>query len=132
MLISRGKLESVLTSLGTVHFLCKMCGAIQASEAPVRVDKSDDEGDAVLFPSSIVDEGSKDEFGLLVRGRYRGYSDQDGEEGQERGVETNFGNHGECLAKAVEEEAEDVGHLVGNEDVPWLDGAEDNQSVGVA
>lgn len=132
MLMSRGELESVLTALGTVHFLGKVRGAIQASEAPVRVDKSDDEGNAILLPAGVVDEGGKNEFGLLVRWRHRGHSDQDGEEGQERGVETNFGDRGECLAKAVEEEAEDVGYLVSNEDVPWLDGAEVTQSVCVA
>lgn len=52
----------------TVHFFGEMGGAIEACKTPVGVDETDDEGDAALFPASVVDEGGEDERGILVGG----------------------------------------------------------------
>lgn len=40
-----------------------MGGTVQTGERPITVDKTDDEGNAVLWPSGRVDEGGKDESG---------------------------------------------------------------------
>ena len=109
--------------LGTMDFLGEVGGAVEARERPICIDEADDEGYAALLPARVVDEGCEDEFCVLVGGRDCGDGDEDDEEGEEGGPESDFGDEGEGFAVAVEEEAEDVGELVSEEDVPGFDGA---------
>lgn len=74
-------------SLGTSDLLCHVGGGVETSEDPVGVDQADDEGDAVGFPARVVDEGRKDEFGILVRGRFGRDGDEDYREGYEGEIE---------------------------------------------
>lgn len=104
--------------LRAMDFLGQMGGAVEAGKAPVCVDEADDEGDTALLPARVVDEGCEDEFGMLVGGRHGRNSDEDDGKGKEGGPEGSFGDEGEGLAVAVEEEAEDVGYLVGYKNVP--------------
>ena len=93
-------------AFGLVHFLGHVGCAVEAGEGPVGVDEADNEGNAALAPARVVDEGRKDESGMLVCGRGCGDGDQDDDEGEERCVERECGHFGECLAVAIEEEAE--------------------------
>ena len=98
-----------------------MCCAIETCEGPVCVHEADDEGYAALLPAGVVDEGCEDKFGVLVRWCYRGHSDEDDREGDEGRPECCLCDEWECLAVTVEEEAEDVGHLVCHEYMPCFD-----------
>lgn len=100
-----------------------MGGAVETGEGPVGVYEADDEGDAALFPACVVDEGGEDEARVLVGWGYGGDGDEDDGEGDEGCPEGDFGDGGEGFAVAVEDEAEDVGHLVGDEYVPCFDDA---------
>lgn len=100
-----------------------MRSAVEAREAPVCVNEADDEGDAALLPARVIDEGCEDEAGVLVGWCDGGNGDEDDEEREERGPEGDLGDGGEGAAVGVEEEAEDVGDLVSEEDVPGFDDA---------
>ena len=76
-----------------------------------------------LCVGALPDEGCEDKFSVLMCWCDRGDGDEDDEEGEEGRPESYFGDEGQSLAVAVEEEAEDVGHLVCDEDVPWLNDA---------
>ena len=56
-----------------------------------------------------------------MRGCDGGDRNHDDEARDERGPQGEFGDGWECFAEAVEEEAEDVGELVGEEGVPAFD-----------
>ncbi|KAL2384445.1 hypothetical protein RJZ90_001925 [Blastomyces dermatitidis] len=103
--------------------LGKVGGRVKTGEDPIGVDEADDEGDAVGFPACVVDEGGKDEFGVLVRGGLGRDGDDDHREGHEREIESGHGDLGEEFAYAVEEEAPCVNDLVGDDDVPGFDDA---------
>lgn len=53
---------------------------IEASESPVRVDQSDNEGDSTGFPPGVVDERSEDERGMLMCWCYRWHRDKNDDE----------------------------------------------------
>jgi hypothetical protein len=109
-----------------MDFFGEMGSAVETSEGPIRVYETDDEGYTALLPSSIVDESSKDKLGVLMGWRDRRNRDEDNGERYEGSPERGFGDCGEDLAVAVEEEAEYVCELVCEEDVPGLDHAADN------
>lgn len=106
-----------------MNFLSEVRGAVQTGKSPICIYEADDEGDAVFAPSRVVDEGGEDEAGVLVGWCYGGDGDEDDEEGDERGPEGGAADGGQNLAVAVEEEAEEVRELVGEEDVPGFDRA---------
>lgn len=60
---------------------------------------------------------------VFVTRCFRGYDDQDHEEGDQGRVECGVRDRGEDLAIAVEKEGKGIGDLVADEDVPWLDNA---------
>ena len=101
-------------------FLSHVRRAIKACECPVGVDQSHDECDAILRPACVVDEGSEDEFGVLVGGCAGGHCDHNNEEGEEGAVQREAGDCGKGLAIAIEEVAEEVDDLVCNNNVPRL------------
>ena len=47
-----------------------MGSAIQTGECVIRVDETDDEGDSVGSPASVVDKVSEDELSILVAGGF--------------------------------------------------------------
>lgn len=102
-----------------------MGSTVQAGEAPVGIYEADNECDAALLPTRIVDEGSKDEGGMLVSGCHSGNGDEDDGEGDQGCPERDCGDSGESLAIAVEEETEDIGQLVSEEYVPRLNDTTD-------
>lgn len=75
-----------------MHFFSEMSGAIETSEAPIRIDEAHDEGDATLLPSSIIDEGREHEFSMLMRWCDCWYCNEDDEEGYEGGPKSDFGD----------------------------------------
>ena len=101
--------------------LCHVGCAIQASECPVCVDQADNEGDPVGRPAGIVDEVCEHELGFLVGWGLCRNGHEDDEEGEQGGVQCDGRDRGQDLSVAVEEEAEGVDELVGNDDVPRLD-----------
>lgn len=66
-----------------MHFFGEMGGAIEACKTPIGVDESDDEGNAVLLPASVVDKSCEDKFGILVRGRGGRNGNEDDSEGEQ-------------------------------------------------
>jgi hypothetical protein len=109
--------------LWAVDLFGEMGSTVETSERPVRVYETDDEGHTALLPASVVDESSKDELGVLMGWGDRRNRNEDNGEGYQRGPERGFGDCGEGLAIAVEEEAEYVCKLICEEDVPGLDHA---------
>lgn len=49
-----------------MHFLGQMNGRVEAGKSPIDIDEANDDGNAVLSPSSIIDERGKDELWVLV------------------------------------------------------------------
>lgn len=78
-----------------------MGGAVQTGKAPVCVHEADDEGDSALLPTSVVNEGCEDKFGMLVRRGNCWYCDEDDDEGDQRCPKREFGNRGQRFAVAV-------------------------------
>lgn len=105
-------------ALGLVDFLGHVRSAVKAGKSPVGVDKTDNEGNAILLPASVVDEGREDELGGLVGRGLRGHGDEDHGEGDERDVQGEGRDGRERLSVAVEEESEQVEELVRDDNVP--------------
>ena len=66
--------------LRAMDFLGKVSRAIEASKGVIGVDESDNKGDPVGGPSSIVHKIGKDKPGILMRWRLCRNRDQDNEE----------------------------------------------------
>lgn len=49
-----------------MYFFGEMRGAIKASESPVCVHETDDEGYSILLPAGVIDKGREDEASVLV------------------------------------------------------------------
>lgn len=104
--------------LGTMDFFGKMGSTVKTGKAPICVHKADYEGNTALFPTGIVDEGSKNEFSMLVGWGGCGDCYHCHEPGYEGCPESQHGNSGKGLSIAVEEETNNVDKLVGDKDHP--------------
>lgn len=98
-----------------------MGSAVETSKGPIRVDQTNDKGYATLLPARVVNESGEDKLCMLMSWCDRGHGNEDDDERDQRRPECNFRNEGQGFAIAVEEEAKYVRHLVGDEDMPWLD-----------
>ena len=97
--------------------------AVQAGECPVCVDQAHDEGDSVGRPASVVDKVGEHEPGFLVGRRPRRNCYDDDQEREKGGVEGDRCDRGQDFSVAVEEEAESIDQLIGDDDMPCLDDA---------
>lgn len=74
--------------------------------------------DAVLGPTSVVDEVSKHELCMLMGRRFGRNSDQDDEEGNEGCPKGDMPEERQGSPVAVEKECKDVDDLVSDKDMP--------------
>ena len=95
-----------------------MGGTIKACECPISIDQSNNESNAIRFPTSIIHKVGEDKSGFLVRTRFGRNCGKDNKKRDQAGIQRDGCDCWENTSIAVEEEGKAIDSLIANKNVP--------------